>query len=360
VNILWVSDKEGVRGGGSTSERVLLRYLEGTDHDVDHIVATSLKGSALARGPHETKQKILGKLLKMYVNSRIKRFGVPDVIVSHGIYYPQIGELANDALVPHLVFIRDEFFSCPGAKHRPCMASCWACLPKGQKVLYPLVRNLIRQKMNGLSRCDMILTNSNFMRKQLQDCTDKTVNVLYPPIETQNGNDRDVGSHDKAVYMGCGFYKGTELVMIIAKALPDLEFLLAGDPEVPRKWDLKKYPNVDWVPWIDRDIAFSSARLILFPSKWPEPFGRVPVEAGNRGIPTIGSTMGGIPESVGDGGVLVDPYDTDMWVSWTKFLMGNDDIRNWMGSMARDHSMRFGIDRIGPEFEGFLKEIVST
>lgn len=46
------------------------------------------------------------------------------------------------------------------------------------------------------------------------------------------------------------------------------------------------------------------ARVLLMPSRWPEPFGRIPVEAGISGIPTLVADRGGLPEAVGVPGLV--------------------------------------------------------
>ncbi|MFJ8210604.1 hypothetical protein [Streptomyces sp. NPDC096033] len=38
------------------------------------------------------------------------------------------------------------------------------------------------------------------------------------------------------------------------------------------------------------------------------------VEAGLHGVPTIGSSRGGIPEAVGSGGMILRPDDVDAWL----------------------------------------------
>ncbi len=53
--------------------------------------------------------------------------------------------------------------------------------------------------------------------------------------------------------------------------------------------------------------VYRSAKLILMPSMWEEAWGRVATEAQFSGIPVIASNRGGLPESVGPGGVLLDP-----------------------------------------------------
>lgn len=50
------------------------------------------------------------------------------------------------------------------------------------------------------------------------------------------------------------------------------------------------------------------ATCMVLPSAY-EPFGITYLDAGAVGIPSIGTTVGGAPDAVGDGGVVVDPHD---------------------------------------------------
>jgi glycosyltransferase involved in cell wall biosynthesis len=43
------------------------------------------------------------------------------------------------------------------------------------------------------------------------------------------------------------------------------------------------------------------ARAVVMPSIWPEPFGRIPVEANRLGVPAIVSSAGGLPETIVEG-----------------------------------------------------------
>lgn len=64
--------------------------------------------------------------------------------------------------------------------------------------------------------------------------------------------------------------------------------------------------------YLPRDLLFRlirSARAVLFPSLY-EGFGLPALEAIQLGTPVVGSTTSSLPEVVGDGGLLVDPYDT--------------------------------------------------
>jgi glycosyltransferase involved in cell wall biosynthesis len=62
--------------------------------------------------------------------------------------------------------------------------------------------------------------------------------------------------------------------------------------------------------WIDasrRDATLARATLLALPSRWPEPFGLVGLEAARFGVPTVAFDVGGISTWLSDGvnGVLV-------------------------------------------------------
>lgn len=69
--------------------------------------------------------------------------------------------------------------------------------------------------------------------------------------------------------------------------------------------------NIRFVGQVQPSKFFSEIDLLIVPSIWEEPFGRVIIEAFAHGIPVIGSRRGGIPELVTDGktGFLFDPND---------------------------------------------------
>ncbi|WP_111768502.1 glycosyltransferase family 4 protein [Nakamurella deserti] len=64
----------------------------------------------------------------------------------------------------------------------------------------------------------------------------------------------------------------------------------------------------------DRDVAraaYDGADVVLFPSRWAEPFGLVPLEAMARGVPVVATGTGGSVTYLRDGGnaLLVPPAD---------------------------------------------------
>jgi len=67
-----------------------------------------------------------------------------------------------------------------------------------------------------------------------------------------------------------------------------------------------------WVPHSALEPYYARAAICIVPSRWPEPFGMVGVEAMARGRPVVGFAVGGIPDWLDDGvtGILAPEADS--------------------------------------------------
>ena len=66
--------------------------------------------------------------------------------------------------------------------------------------------------------------------------------------------------------------------------------------------------HLGYVAEINRQRIYEQARALVLPS-FDEGFGMPVLEAMSLGVPVVASARGGLPELVGDGGLLVDPTD---------------------------------------------------
>jgi alpha-1,3-rhamnosyl/mannosyltransferase len=64
----------------------------------------------------------------------------------------------------------------------------------------------------------------------------------------------------------------------------------------------------------DLPVLVGASLALVHPSR-DEGFGITPIEAMAAGVPAITSTVGSLPEVVGDAGLLVDPDDHDGWAA---------------------------------------------
>lgn len=95
--------------------------------------------------------------------------------------------------------------------------------------------------------------------------------------------------------------KGVPIVLEVARRRPDVRFVLAGQGDVTAFGDLPA--NVDYVGPLgpERAALLGSARAIIAPSRYVEPFGGSVVEAAFCGTPAITSDFGAFAETVQHG-----------------------------------------------------------
>lgn len=107
-------------------------------------------------------------------------------------------------------------------------------------------------------------------------------------------------------------HKGLNVALGVAKACPDIPFTFVGNvPTDDGKGgnpfaEAVSLPNVTLLPpQSDMRGIYGQAKILFAPSQWEEAYGRVASEAQVSGIPVLGSTQGGMPEAIGDGGILL-------------------------------------------------------
>ena len=85
-----------------------------------------------------------------------------------------------------------------------------------------------------------------------------------------------------------------------------------------------------------REIA--KATIIIAPTVWPEPFGRVPLEAAVCRKAVVAFAVGGLNESIVDGktGILVEPANYDRFLESIDLLINDPSLRSKMELQAFD------------------------
>lgn len=81
---------------------------------------------------------------------------------------------------------------------------------------------------------------------------------------------------------------------------------------------------------------FRRSTCLVVPSTY-EPFGIVYAEAGWAGMPSIGTTVGGAPDAIGDGGIAVDPHDPAALLAAMRAMAAPARAAS-LGAAARAHA----------------------
>ena len=115
--------------------------------------------------------------------------------------------------------------------------------------------------------------------------------------------------------------KGLERALELARICPEISFIfqlswpLSPFNRLKLALRCAPYPNVRVAGRVlDMRPTYAQTKALIVPSICQEAWGRVVSEAQHSGIPALANKIGGLPESVGSGGVLLDPNcDVEDW-----------------------------------------------
>ncbi|MBM4249159.1 MAG: glycosyltransferase family 4 protein [Euryarchaeota archaeon] len=317
-------------GGAERSLLTLGRFLSGRGHRV-RVLHDDSEGAALRDGPEASGLEPVACTLRPFAKKPLKwpdrwswarqwrsaclremRERRPDLVLTQLDMAPPTVAAARRLSVPSVLFVRSFEHICPREFQEgleSCKGNCWRCLPLFERYQYPWMLLVLRSHAIALKRASLVVANSRFTRGLLLEKAGVQSEVVYPFIELG----RPPGSAGpppgrELLMVTPRLAKGVRTVLELARRMPDERFLLVGELDARVGQDeLPK--NVSYIgPVADMGPVYSRARVLLAPSTWPEPFGRVVIEAGALGIPSVVSRVGGLPEALGKGGLAVRKY----------------------------------------------------
>jgi glycosyltransferase involved in cell wall biosynthesis len=209
--------------------------------------------------------------------------------------------------------------------------------------------------LNHLSSASFI-ANSHFTAKCLRDTYGIESAVIPPLIEPDRYRVTPDGTN--ILLVNPGLVKGGVLALEIAEARHHIPFVfLEAWPSnaslTALKERAKQAGNVRWMrPVKDMRRVYKETRILLVPSQWREAWGRVVTETQLSGIPTIASNIGGLPESVGPGGMLVMPdAPLEEWLAAIDKLWTDKSEWNRYSTEALRHASRpaISVQEIGAQ-----------
>lgn len=143
-----------------------------------------------------------------------------------------------------------------------------------------------------------------------------------------------------------------------------IKFLLVGNKgymgykELKEEIGKRRNKNVLRIDYIDdKDLPYiyNLAKVFLFPSFY-EGFGLGVLEAMQSGVPVMTSNTSSMPEIVGEGGLMHEPYDYDNFLNGIIKLLEDKDFYNQMQkkglSQARKFSWQISAGKLVKVFEG--------
>lgn len=196
------------------------------------------------------------------------------------------------------------------------------------------------------------LANSHFTAQRFKETDGLTAHVIHPMIEPEKY--RVSSTHSSVTFINPHPYKGVGIALDVAAECPEIPFTfvrgwgLTAKQEGDLQMRLAKLPNVTLrASTDDMRTVYNDAKIVLVPSQWEEAFGRVAAEAQISGIPVVASAIGGLPEAVGPGGVLLDRNaPIKRWADEIRALWHDDEAFRTVSQAALEYSKR---DEMVPE-----------
>jgi glycosyltransferase involved in cell wall biosynthesis len=220
--------------------------------------------------------------------------------------------------IPVVHTLRDYYLLCPRSTmfrgEKNCIEQCASCqlmgLPK--RWATPAVSGVV-----GIS--EFVLRR----HKQTGLFASAQVSEVIPNPAPASMKEDNRNANGRGLALGfLGRLEPAKGIEVLLKTLADHDFcgwaevVVGGGGADDYTKDLRHRYNdarVKFTGYLDPESFFRQVDLLVVPSSWNEPFGRVVVEAYAHGVPVVASNRGGLPELVEDGsnGFIFEPDSRD-------------------------------------------------
>ena len=114
-----------------------------------------------------------------------------------------------------------------------------------------------------------------------------------------------------------------------------------------KKHNLKYIRFLEDVPADDLPSIYQASKGFIYPSSY-EGFGIPVIEALNSGIPVVTTRGGCLEETVGEGGLLVNPDDTGEMIHAIGQIVEDSALRDRLIRQGKEHVLKFREENIIP------------
>ncbi len=217
---------------------------------------------------------------------------------------------------------------------------------------------------------DALITETDFLRRIHQEAgyfPNAQTYVIPAPVDMPISTNRGKRVGLRVGYLGVHTReKGIEALAGAARRLADrsdIRFLIAGTGDASYTDELKaRFPsnNTTFCGWVRAEEFYPDIDVIVVPSVWREPFGRVSVEGACFGVPAIVARSGGLPENVqhGHDGFVFEPGDDQRLAELLESLADDPDMYSRVSEGARGRAKLYTVEKIGQRLFSCLSEVI--
>jgi glycosyltransferase involved in cell wall biosynthesis len=365
VRIAWINELATLTGGAEryVTETAALLAKDG--------VASTLFYDVRSRIAPEATLPFDGVFPIVQLAAQLRELQ-PDVVFVHQVADERVVEDAVRSGLPVVRFLHDHRLLClrehkyTALGETTCEAApglgCYACL--GFVRREPRTRGLSLVTLGGLRRriaahaaLPAVVVGSAYMREQAEKAgmPGERLHVvrLYAAAPAEGAPEL---ARDPRLLLAVGALttgKGIDVLLeALARARPDARLLLIGDG--PQRAKLEQQARelglaarvtfAGRMAHADVVEAYQRAACVVMPSRQPESFGLVGVEAMSHGTPVIASRAGGASEWLRDEetGLAVPPCDAPALAAAVDRLLAAPELASRLGAAGRRaHRARF-------------------
>ena len=292
--------------------------------------------------------------------SRILQVANPDVVHTNNLtgFSTSVWTAVRQRGLPLVHTLRDYYLLCHrGTMYREqsnCPSQCWHCKP------FSAVRQRMTRSVDAVVGISQFILDAHQKRGGFVAADVQA--VIPNPYDGSSADPKHTGSAlDQPLQVGflgrLAPSKGLGVLMEAAESIPSdlLHVHVGGTGEDDYVGTLKKgHPktNVTFHGYVDPSTFLPSLDVLVVPSLWREPLGRVVFEAFAHGVPVIGADRGGIPEMIDEGttGYVFDPSNVDSLRALLVQLARSPSLLQPMGETAYEESHRYRPETVMSEY----------
>ncbi len=209
----------------------------------------------------------------------------------------------------------------------------------------------------------------SFRNAKIKKCVVNSVQINYERFEEEL-REKEARTSELIKFMYAGrliYFKGIEHMIQAFESLDDknIELHICGGGEMTDfvTDHAKKDERIIYHGKLNNEQLmkmYSECDVLLIPSCWPEPFGRVVIEGNLHAMPVIAGNWGGIPEIIGcmKGGVLYAAPSAEELAEHIERFKDRRYIASFLPEIKKNMPI-YGIENQINEFEGIYRSIIS-
>jgi glycosyltransferase involved in cell wall biosynthesis len=158
-----------------------------------------------------------------------------------------------------------------------------------------------------------------------------------------------------------GVYKGIYDLLAayreLRKPAPPLVVLGVSRHDSPTDWPADSVVR-NLVPYEEIMSAMLHCSMVVVPSRWPEPFGRIVLEAGSVGKPVVASDVGGLRDLARDSGLLVAASHPSELAGAIQQLLDDPAEAAALGEAGRATARAYTLERMTERLDAEVASMV--